>query len=238
MYRGLLTLFAVTTVLGAQAVAAQEPTALRPIRGGAGGTFVVALPTGELADQIDVGGGFALNGKLNLVSSGALRLRLDGGFVQYGRETREVCFSSTVGCRIQLDLTTENSIAYGGIGPELMLPSGALRPYINAGIGFSYFETASHLDGVDDEQSFARTRQFDDASLAFTGGGGFYIPLRIRETPVSIDLGARYHRNGVVSYLREGDITDNPDGSISFTPTRTRADLVTLQLGVSVGFRY
>ena len=39
------------------------------------------------------------------------------------------------------------------------------------------------------------------------------------------------------SYLREGDIHDNPDGSISFRPTRTRADLVTLQLGVSVGLR-
>jgi hypothetical protein len=30
-------------------------------------------------------------------------LRADGGFIVYGSETLPVCFSSTVGCRVQLD---------------------------------------------------------------------------------------------------------------------------------------
>ena len=223
--------------LNAGGLAAQAPRQLSPIRGGAGGTFIVALPTGELARQIDAGPGIAFNGHYGLIRSGALRLRVDLGFVQYGNEEREVCFSATVGCRIRLDLHTENNIAYGGVGPELALTNGPLRPYVNAGIGFSYFETASRLDGVSDDDSFGRTRHMSDTGVAFTSGGGFYVPLRLGRTPIALDLGARYHRNGTISYLREGDIHDNPDGTISFTPTRTPANLVTVQLGVSVGLR-
>jgi len=40
-----------------------------------------------------------------------------------------------------------------------------------------------------------------------------------------------------MQYLRKGDIHDNPDGSISFAPRVSEADFVTVQLGVSVGFR-
>jgi hypothetical protein len=232
---GFLLLLVTLTAPGL--LVAQVPRQLGAVRGGAGGTFILALPTGELASEIDAGPGIAFNGHYGLVRSGALRLRVDLGFVQYGNEEREVCFSATVGCRIVLDLHTENNIAFGGIGPELALTSGPLRPYVNAGVGFSYFETASRLDGADDSESFARTRHISDTGLAFTGGGGFYVPLRLGRTPIALDLGARYHRNGTISYLREGDIHDNPDGTISFTPTRTAANLVTVQLGVSVGLR-
>ena len=194
----------VLLTFGGSAAEAQSPAPLGPVRGRAGGTVIVALPTGELANQISAGPGVAFNASYNLVPSGALRLRLDGGFVQYGNEVREVCFSSTVGCRIVLDLHTENNIAYGGIGPELALPYGAVRPYVNAGVGFSYFETALRLDGIDDSDSFARTRHLSDTGLAFTGGGGLYVPVHFGRTPIAIDVGARYHRNGTVELSARG----------------------------------
>ncbi|MEX2283803.1 MAG: hypothetical protein WEE89_15060 [Gemmatimonadota bacterium] len=203
--------------------------------GGAGAVFLVGLPTGELAEQIDVGAGIGFNGHYFLVPSGAFRLRVQGGFIQYGSETHEACFSNTVGCRVRVDVNTANSIAFGSIGPELAFTSGYIRPYINAGIGASYFETASSIDGTDDSQSLGTTRHLQDTGLSITGGGGLYVPLSIRSVPLSLDLSARYHRNGTMQYLRKGDIQDNPDGSISFTPNRTEADFVTVQLGVSVG---
>ena len=210
---------------------------LGPVRGGAGGMFVVALPVGEFRNHIDQGVGFGLDAHFNVVSNGAVRLRLDAGFLQYGHESREVCFSSTVGCRVRLDLTTSNSIMYAGFGPELMLPSGFIRPYVNGGLGASYFVTESNLSGDDSGESFGRTVNLDDVVFAVTGGGGLYVPFRTRNTPWSIDLSARYHHNGTVRFLREGDIQDNPDGSIAFTPRRSAADLVTLQLGFSIGIR-
>jgi hypothetical protein len=50
-----------------------------------------------------------------------------------------------------------------------------------------------------------------------------------------LDLGADYHHNGTASYLREGDIVDQPDGSIVIYPRRTEANLWSFRLGVSVG---
>jgi hypothetical protein len=169
---------------------------------------------------------------------GAFALRADGGFIVYGSETRRVCFSETVGCRILLDLTTTNSIGYLNIGPQLMLPDGPVRPYVNAAIGGSYFGTSSSVDGVDgNDDAFANTTNFDDITLAWTGGGGLLISLSRGRTPVLLDLGVRYHGNGEVEYLKEGDIQDNPDGTITITPTRSEANLLTFQIGVSIGAR-
>jgi opacity protein-like surface antigen len=237
MRRATIAFAAVAVVFAAQPIMAQEFEP-GPIRGGAGGGFIVAFPVGDFRNHIDEGVGFGFDGHFNITRRGALRLRADAGFILYGHESREdICFSNTVGCRVRLDLTTSNSIAYGSIGPEVMLPYGLLRPYLNAGVGFSYFSTDSNISGVNSGESVGHTTNLDDAVLALTGGGGLYVPFQIKHTPVSIDVSARYHRNGTVEFLREGDIIDNPDGTIAFTPRRSEADLVTFQFGVSVGIR-
>jgi hypothetical protein len=141
-----------------------------------------------------------------------------------------------VGCRILLDLTTTNSIAYLNIGPQLMLPDGPVRPYVNAAIGGSYFGTSSSVSGTDgNDDDFASTTNFDDITFAWAGGGGILISLSRGRTPVMLDLGMRYHGNGEVEYLKKGDITDNPDGTITVSPTRSEANLLTFQLGVQIG---
>lgn len=233
--RRVVTAVAVSLIAAsATVVKAQDAGSLGPVRGTLGGNLIVAVPTGEFADYIDAGVGIGLVGHLNLTGDGAIRLRLDGGFVQYGNETREVCLTT---CRIRVDLTTSNNIVFGSIGPELMFPQGPVRPYVNAGIGGSYFATTSQFEGKNDNEDFANTTNFDDGTFAITAGGGLYIPVSFGKTPISIDLGARYHKNGEVRYLREGDIEDLPNGDIVIHSQRSRADLVTLQLGVTVGLR-
>lgn len=226
------------TLLAVQSAAAQDEGVSGRVRAGAGGTFIVGLPQGDFGRAVDRAYGAAFNGHYNITANGVLRLRGDVGYMQYGHESRETCFSSTVGCRVELDVVTSNGIAFGSVGPEVVLPLGFMEPYVNAGIGVSYFQTSSNVSGVDESASWAHTTNFDDAVLSFVGGAGLYIPVRISEkVPFAIDLSARYHRNGTVAYLREGDIQDQPDGTIRFTPRRTEADLVTLQLGVSFGIR-
>jgi hypothetical protein len=51
-----------------------------------------------------------------------------------------------------------------------------------------------------------------------------------------MDVGAEYNRNGVADYLAEGDIVDNPDGSLTLYPSRTEANYVTMRLGLSIPF--
>jgi hypothetical protein len=57
----------------------------------------------------------------------------------------------------------------------------------------------------------------------------------MRRTPVLLDIGATFHRNGEASYLRKGSITDNPDGTINVNPIRSEANFITYRFGVSIG---
>ena len=52
---------------------------------------------------------------------------------------------------------------------------------------------------------------------------------------MGIDLGVTRHDNGTVSYLTKGDIVDNPDGSITMNPNLSEADLLSFNVGISIG---
>jgi hypothetical protein len=62
-----------------------------------------------------------------------------------------------------------------------------------------------------------------------------WITLSCGETPVHLDLSARYIGNGRVRYLREGSIEENPDGSVTITPIESETNLWWIQVGVAVG---
>jgi hypothetical protein len=125
-----------------------------------------------------------------------------------------------------------------GFGPQLTLPLGPIRPYANAAIGFSYFYTESSVEGSDDAFDFANTTNFSDAAFRYGFGWGILIPFQAaRGNEWGIDLGAMYHGNGQVRYLREGGIIDLPNGGIILNPIQSDANLLTYRLGFSVSFR-
>ena len=209
----------------------------RPTGGFAGGSFTIAQTQGEFADYVDAGLGGSLHYIHALDRDGWLALRVDGGFVIYGYERQRVPLSPTLGGRILVDLTTSNDIAWIGVGPQIGVPDGTLKPYVNGYGGFSYLATTSSVEGIshyDDENIFSTTN-FDDWSFSYGGGAGVYIPVRRGAQPVSIDLGVRYHNNGQAEYLREGGIQDNADGTITVFPVRSDTDLLTFHIGFSIG---
>lgn len=203
-----------------------------------GGEFDVARPQGEFRDFVDGGWGGGVHYLLRADRDGWLGLRVDASLLNYGHERQRVLLSPTVGGRIALDLTTDNNIAFIGAGPQIGLPTGAFRPYVNGFVGVSYIFTESAVRGTSSSESFASTTNYDDASFAYGGGAGLYIPLPVRNrhrNPVSIDAGVQYRHDGQADYLVEGSISDNPDGSISFAPIRSQTNLFTFHVGVSVG---
>jgi opacity protein-like surface antigen len=225
-----------TAVAGAAPLAAQGVPAA-PVRAHAELSVMYAHPLGEFADQIERGFGLMIGSSVPVRPNSPLSLRVDAGVINYGNETREVCLSPTIGCRVRLDLTTSNNILVAGVGPQLALPGGPIRPYIHATAGLAYFGTTSSIRGLDDHRQIAQTTNHDDVTFSWGGGGGMRIALSSGAAPVLLDLGARYHNNGRVEYLRRGDITDLPDGSIVLNPQQSRADLVTFHVGASVGIR-
>ena len=216
------------------AVSAQQSPGARSFGGGAGAIY--GAPQGEFSNYVD--NAWGLGGFLAWTpqSAPAFALRLDGGFMNYGHETYRVPLSGTIGGRITVDVTTDNNIAYLGIGPQLMLPYGPIRPYANAAVGLSYFATTSHVKGDDSGENFASDTNFDDTVFQWSAGGGIMIPVSRGRTPISIDLGTRYHGNGEVMYVTEGGIEDNPDGSITIHAIESEARVLSVHLGIAVGF--
>jgi hypothetical protein len=224
---GLVTILA--------AVAAVEAQTSRAPRGSLDVALVGAQPTGDFGLIVDEGWGLELGGRYELDSTGLLSVRGSLGFINYGSETLRFC--SVYSCRVGMDLDTRNDILFFGVGPELAMQMGAIRPYARGSLGMGYFLTTSGLSGSDDStgHSYANTNNFDDLVFQKRLGAGLGLRLSNGRRPVWLDIGADYHHNGTASYLREGDIVDQPDGSIIIYPRRTEANLWSFRVGVSVG---
>ena len=202
-----------------------------------GGELAIARPQGEFGNFVNGGFGGGAHYLLRVDRDGWLGLRVDGSILNYGHERQQVLLSPTIGGRIGVDLTTNNNIAFLGAGPQIGLPTGSFRPYLNGFVGVSYIFTESSVGGTSSGYEFASTTNYDDASFAYGGGAGLYIPVGHGRNPVSIDAGLQYRHNGQAEYLVEGGITDHPDGSITLHPIRSETNLWNFHIGVSVGLR-
>ncbi|MDP9201915.1 MAG: hypothetical protein M3P26_08330 [Gemmatimonadota bacterium] len=200
-----------------------------PSRFSVGGNVVMSQPKGEFASNVGRGYGFDLNGMFRIDHRGYVNIRADVGGVQYGKERKDASFFGITG-RIDLDLETTNSIAWGAIGPQIMIPDGPFRPYANAAIAYTMFSTTSTLSDPYGQFQSISNDNANDGSHAWIFGSGVQIPFG---TSGAFNLGGRYYYGGRATYLTKGDITDNPDGTITLNPRNSKTDLVLWQLGVS-----
>jgi hypothetical protein len=232
-----------TTSIGIAALGAGTPATataqLRevPVRFRAvlGGGATVLRPVGEFQRQVDWGGGLHLFGVWNPARSFPVGLRLDAAIMLYGYERFTVPPSSVLP-RVRLEGTTTNWILTTGVGPQLTLGRGWLRPYGFATVGFAYYATSSELKGWDGG-SFANTTNFDDASGAVSLGVGTLIHLSRGRHPALLDISAVSVQGGTAQYLRKGSLVDQPDGTVTFVPIESRTNNLQLRIGVAVGLR-
>ena len=208
------------------AVAQVAPVYSAPSRFAVGADFAISQPKGEFATAgIPTGYGFDFTGLLNIDPKGWIALRADGGSVQYGHEGGFIGYYSG----IPLDLTTDNKIGFGSLGLQLQFPDGPIRPYASGSYALVRFYTQSCVSAEDNSiQDQCHTNHGDWAN-AGVFGGGVLVPIG---TSFSINLGARYHYGAKATYLRKGDITDNPDGSVTLNVRSSKTDLVLWQIGI------
>lgn len=199
------------------------------------GDLLVAQPKGEFATELNTEGfGANVAGLFRLDREGILSIRGDLGGMQYGSETLYVPYLPITG-RVSLDVETTNAAYWGSIGPQITVPVGPVQPYINAAIGFMALVTSTSVRGSDSQYEYASTNNSDDVTSAWIFGGGLYVPFGSSKT-WKLHAGARYFYGGEATYLTEGDIQDNPDGSVTLFPRFSKTDQVTWQLGVSYTF--
>ena len=233
-FRPTLVLLALSVFAGTssaqQTVLFKAPAV--PSRFTLGGDIVMIQPKGDFANNIGRGGGLNGTALFRLDQSGYLQLRFDGGVAQYGDETKRIPFNPITG-RVSFKVETSNTIGWVGLGGQLQIPDGPFRPYVNGSLAYTDFRTESTLKGLDNTLGDLSTTNQHDGSHAWIYGAGVNIPFGRKFTSGMLNFGARYYSGSEASYLKEGDIVDNADGSISFTPRRSKTDMILWQLGAS-----
>ncbi len=204
--------------------------------------LVAGVPTGEFAQHVAAGAGLGAVTVYDLDRHGVLGLRLDGSLLLYGHQTRRRPHAQVVqlvdpnrfGRVGPMDVETDNLIVSAMIGPQLTAPTGPVRPFLTAGVGYSFFLTVSSVSWercYDDEEETERAINFADATPAWSLGGGIEIDLT---ESMALTIGGRYLRNGTARYLKAGSIQETSDGYLYFDPIESRADLLTIQIGISL----
>ena len=183
--------------------------------------LALGLGRGRFHDFVKAAGGFGAYGTLPIALRGGLALRADLSVLFHDFET----WSSFP------DITTKSYITSLRAGPQVALSAGRLQVYGFGAGGFSYFATDAEF-GSSCDCSFTTTLR-DDWTWATEIGGGMRVALGASRSNVALDLGVRALRNGEATYVTEGGVTQNADGSFTIRPHRTEAHLLVIHLGVS-----
>lgn len=192
-----------------------------------GGDFIVTKPKGELAHYIDDGLGGNFSAMVRVEPQGLLHLRFDGGSVRYGSDVRRFNFAFR-----SYELTTTNNIDWFALGPTVTVPGGPFRPYVTAAFSLTRFRTSSTIRDRNTNEEFDSVDNASDFTTGWVLGGGFQIPFGSRSS-WALNAGARYHLGGEANFVREEDVRDAPLDADRFPTSRSKADFVVWQLGVS-----
>ena len=194
-----------------------------------GGDLILTEPRGELASYISNGWGGNFNAMVRVEPQGLLHLRLDAGSARYGRDEQRFAFGGR-----DYTVTTTNNIDWFGFGPQVMAPGGIVRPYANAGLSITRFRTTSVVTRREflEDQELGREDNASDFTTGWVFGGGIYV-LFGRRSPLALNIGGRYHFGGEATFVTEEDVRNAPLDSTTFPSTRSKADFVLWQLGLS-----
>lgn len=209
-------------------------------------SVTLGIPVGEFDDNID-GLGYGASFHAGAVfPKTPFSIGLDFNFLIYGRSTRNVPFSETVGAAVTVDVTTTNSIVQPHLVLRLQPPTGQIRPYLDGLIGFKYLFTETRVKDEDlrDDRDIASTTNFDD--LAFSGGVGAGVYLRLANfgedstRSISLNLGLQYLLGQEAEYLAEGPLVDNNgNGQLDQSELDIRRSTTTLlqpHVGIAILF--
>lgn len=218
----------------------------------AGLSAAVSQPLGDFRQGGRVGFGVEGFASISADPAGVLGLRLEGGAVNYGNTTlRSVTpgvYSAT-----QLRQTTSNNIFWLGVGPQLTIPLGPVRPYGFATIGTANFSTSTAVqyalygdgygtypygggyDAYGNGYTYSHEFSSDDLSrwaLTRAAGGGVRVRVGHAGRELAfVDAGVRWARVNEVAYLAPGAIPSAVDPSV--LALRGRPNYATYHLGVS-----
>ena len=220
----------------------------------AGINFIFGIPQGEFRDNVDRLG-YGLGGRLAYQPNGIFAIGGALGILSYGNQTRQEPFSYTIP-DVTVDVTTSNNFLFGHIIAQIGAPMGYVKPYIEGHFGFNYLWTDTRIESnesSDSDDVIASSTNFEDFTFAYGGGGGLMVKVyekRQRHSrkiihhkknnsdfgKVYIDIKAIYTSGGTAEYLKEGSIHQGENGTVEYDISKSKTDLLTVQVGVGFEF--
>jgi hypothetical protein len=217
------------------------------ISGQVSGGFIGGVPVGGLRNNVGTGGGIRLS-LAGWVDQSPVLLGLDLGFFGYGHVEETVPFSSTVGPRVPVEVSTSNNVLETHLTARLQPRTGRFRPYAEALAGFKYLFTRTRIDEDDVDgdlgDEVAGSTNFDDFALSGGVGAGIDIQVYRQDNPakevrrVDLHLGVQYLLGQEAEYLTEGALSDqNGNGQLDRSELdirRSRTTFLQPTFGVTV----
>lgn len=249
-------LLAVSAMLGASPALGQDQFApeSRPdtsdapkISGQVSGGLIGGIPVGGLRENVGTGGGIRLS-LAGWMDQSPVMFGLDVGFFGYGHVEEEVPFSSTVGPRVPVEVSTSNNVLETHLTARLQSRTGRFRPYAEALAGFKYLFTRTRIDEDDIDgdlgDEVAGSTNFDDFALSGGVGAGIDIQVYRQDNPakevrrIDLHLGVQYLLGQEAEYLTEGALSDqNGNGQLDRSELdirRSRTTFLQPTFGVTV----
>jgi len=207
----------------------------------AGGGLLLGFPQGEFKENVDRLG-FGISGELlffNPSEKLPFGFGLDVGYINYGNETRQEPFSTTIP-DVVVDVDRSNNLVNFHLLFQIAPPSGSIRPYAELLFGGAYLFTETSIRSRGDEEVAGNTN-FDDFAWNYGVGGGLLISLYTPDVSegnfesLYLDLKVRYLLGTEAEYLKEGSVIIQ-NGNVYYDVSKSKTDLFIAQLGVMVYF--
>ncbi|HEX6371783.1 MAG TPA: hypothetical protein VF006_22870 [Longimicrobium sp.] len=194
---------------------------------------VAARPGGEFRRTMGDGYGASLRSVQRLHALPWLALRMEGGLLL--QDLRRDSVPGSAGESQRVDQVTSNTLLFVGVGPQVGVTRGPVRPYAHAFAGAHYLVTDAAYEGyVGGGRLEYGGRSFEDAAWSWGGGAGVYVPLGRGRRAVALDLGATYRFGGEATFLTDEIVTIGPN-VLAGEMVSGRTDMLVVQLGVAFG---
>ncbi len=208
--------------------------------------FLSGIPQGEFRDHTS-NAGFGVNVNLGYNPANTpLVVGIDGGFMNYGSESRREPLSPTIP-DVTVEVDNNNNIILGHVFLRLQPQTGFFRPYVEGSAGVNYFFTETTVSNEYEDDDVFHSTNLDDAAFGYGIGGGLMFRLGTVDDfgdddsdepgsmDILLDLRGRYIWGGEAEYLKEGSIR-RETGTVEYDIERSKTDMLLLQIGVSLRF--
>jgi hypothetical protein len=205
----------------------------------AGISGLYGQPLGQFGDNVRHGFGLDGMGTIGLDTRGIFSLKAELGWIRLDRKSEPFIVDNGFDF-VELESETTSGVLTLGIGPQLAVPFGPLRPYVGGTVGFARFATNTSINVPADESNTGQKETLyeetvsSDFILSLTASGGIRFELPFMGRGILGDLGVRWHRNGEAEYVSGEGVQYNGSGTPTITPTRSEADFLVYRLGIVV----